>query len=69
MVGIGFEPVEVKVPKYVEILSFEFSVEHCIVKFEVGIEGVQEMDLLNFLSYIQYLNFNKEVEDGKDRQD
>lgn len=69
MVGLGFDPVEVKIPKYVEILSFEFSVEHCIVRFEVGIEGVQEMDLLNFLSYMQYLNFNKEVKDNENSQD
>ena len=63
MVGLGIDPVEVKVPKYVEIISFEFSIEHCLVKFEVGIEGVQEMELLNFLSYMQYLNF-EEVENG-----
>lgn len=66
MVGLGFDPVNVKIPKYVEIQSFEFSAEHCLVTFEVGIEGVREMDLLNFLSYMQYLNFNEGVDDGKE---
>lgn len=49
------EPVYVKIPRFIEILGFEYSEKHCIVIFEVGIEEVQEMEFMNFLSYCNYL--------------
>ena len=52
---VSIDPVYVKVPKYVEIFGFEYSMKHCTVIFQVGIEEVQEMELLNFLTYMKYL--------------
>ena len=45
----------VSLPKYVEIFGFEYSMKHCTVIFQVGIEDVQEMEFLQFLSYMKYL--------------